>query len=103
MSAASPAAMLASGRPVAGFSVTNVSPDSASRNSPLMNAFVRIAGNAATAMERLLSTLSIPRDGEYGAGGSIRLQPERNAALTDERRAGRRSRPAAAGAGRVRG
>ena len=37
--------------PVAGFSVTNVSPDAASWNCPSMNAFVRKVGSAATAIE----------------------------------------------------
>ena len=66
MSAAPPDAIVAIGWPVAGFSVTNVSPDAASRNCPSMNAFVRKAGSAATAIESSPAADS-PRSAEYRA------------------------------------
>ena len=66
MSAAPPDAIVAIGRPVAGFSVTNVSPDAASWNCPSMNAFVRKVGSAATAIESSPAAGS-PRSAEYRA------------------------------------
>jgi hypothetical protein len=49
MSSAPPAETLAITSPVAGFSVSNVSPDAASANWPSMNAWVRSRGRAAVA------------------------------------------------------